>query len=346
MVLPLGNPRRGDGPPERRSPAPAVARAPRPGSRSSRREPLAPRRAGTAAVVGSVTRHSGPDRATVRIPLSQRVPFRVEETDRSLVVTLYGASGDVDWMRYGATDSLVRRMSWRQDAADEVSLTFELSRPVWGYRTRWDRSDLVARHPSTPGHRRRATRSAAGSSRWTPATRRAAPWVPPGFARRRPTWAWRSSCGACWRRQARRVLMTRTTDSVVDLWPRVQLGGAGRRRRARLDPQQRACRTASIRSSTTAPASTTTSRGAFRWRAPIQAALAPPPRPPRPRHRPRRPRPRARDLDALGPHGRALHDDARPGGGAALGRGAATATRRRFSTGCASILRTYAAQSP
>ena len=61
-------------------------------------------------------------------------------------------------MRYGATDSLVRRMSWEQDAADEVTLTLELARPVWGYRTRWDGSDLVARRPSTPGASTRATR--------------------------------------------------------------------------------------------------------------------------------------------------------------------------------------------
>ena len=54
-----------------------------------------------AAVVGSVSITPHPDRASVRIPLSQRVPFRVEETDRSLVVTFYGASGDVNWMRYG-----------------------------------------------------------------------------------------------------------------------------------------------------------------------------------------------------------------------------------------------------
>ena len=46
-------------------------------------------------------------------------------------------------MRYGPADSLVRRMSWRQAAADEVALTFELDQPVWGYRARWDRTDLL-----------------------------------------------------------------------------------------------------------------------------------------------------------------------------------------------------------
>ena len=96
-----------------------------------------------AAVVGSVSITPHADRASVRIPLSQRVPFRVEEGDRSLVVTFYGASGDVNWMRYGPADTLVRRMTWRQVAADEVALTFELARPVWGFAARWNRSDLM-----------------------------------------------------------------------------------------------------------------------------------------------------------------------------------------------------------
>lgn len=175
-----------------------------------------------SAVVGSVTVTPAADRASVRIPLSQRVPFRVDETDRALVVTLYGASGDVDWMRYGATDSLVRRMSWRQDAADEVSLTFELSRPVWGYRTRWDRSDLVVdiRRPPVidEGQPLRGRLIAVD------------PGHPPGGATG-PTGLSEAEANLGVAFELRRlleeagakVLMTRTTDSAVDLWPRVHL---------------------------------------------------------------------------------------------------------------------------
>ena len=98
----------------------------------------------------------------MRIPLSQRVPFRVEETERSLVVTLYGADGDVDWMRYGPADSLIRRMSWRQAATDEVALTFELEPGRSGATARAGTaptccSTSAGRPPSTP-----AIRSAAG----------------------------------------------------------------------------------------------------------------------------------------------------------------------------------------
>ncbi len=57
-------------------------------------------------------------------------------------------------------DSLVRRMSWEQSAADEVTLTLELSRPVWGYRARWDGQRSAAGRP--PATRDRSWQSALG----------------------------------------------------------------------------------------------------------------------------------------------------------------------------------------
>jgi N-acetylmuramoyl-L-alanine amidase len=173
-----------------------------------------------AAVVGSIaiTRH--PDRATVRIPLSQRVPFRVEEQDRSLLVTIYGASGDVDWMRYGPSDSLVRRMSWRQSATDEVELTFDLSRPVWGYQTRWSRSDLMLEirrpPPIDPGDPLRGRLIAVDAGH------------PPGGALG-PTGLREAEANLgvalelerLLKAAGAKVLMTRTVDTAIDLWPRV-----------------------------------------------------------------------------------------------------------------------------
>jgi N-acetylmuramoyl-L-alanine amidase len=184
--------------------------------------PLAPGGPAPHAVVGSVSIVPKADRATVRIPLSQRAPFRIEEGDRSLVVTVYGASGDVDWMRYGSADSLVRRMSWRQAAADEVALTFELAQPVWGYRARWDHTDLLLdiRRPPTidPGNPLRGRLIAVD------------PGHPPGGATG-PTGLREAEANLAVALELRRelesagarVLMTRTADSAVDLWPRVHM---------------------------------------------------------------------------------------------------------------------------
>jgi N-acetylmuramoyl-L-alanine amidase len=78
-----------------------------------------------------------------RFSLRARVPFRVDEDDRAITVRLYGAAGDLDFVQYGGTDSLVRRVSWAQPASDECTVTFELTAPVFGWRTRWDGEDLV-----------------------------------------------------------------------------------------------------------------------------------------------------------------------------------------------------------
>ncbi len=103
------------------------------------------------AIVGSVSLASAPTSATLRIPLSARVPYLVTEEASSVTVRLYGASADVNWMRYGGEDSLVTQMTWDQATADEVTITLDLSQSVWGYRTRWDRTDLMLeiRRPPT-----------------------------------------------------------------------------------------------------------------------------------------------------------------------------------------------------
>ncbi len=95
------------------------------------------------AVVGSVTLSPRADRVVARIPVGRRVPFQVLERQRELTLVLYGAVSDVNWLRYGREDSLVALATTRQVSADELELTFALAQPVWGYRTRWDGTDLL-----------------------------------------------------------------------------------------------------------------------------------------------------------------------------------------------------------
>ncbi len=78
-----------------------------------------------------------------RFTLGARVPFRVDEDDRTITVMLYGAASDLDFVQYGGTDPLVRRVTWAQPASDECTVTFELSAPVFGWRSRWEGRDLV-----------------------------------------------------------------------------------------------------------------------------------------------------------------------------------------------------------
>lgn len=95
------------------------------------------------AVVGSLTMTPDSAGVTVRIPLSERVPFEVLEREAGLDVVLFGAVGDVNWIRYGAASGFVERATWTQGDARGVRLSFDLAAPVWGFRTRWDRGDLL-----------------------------------------------------------------------------------------------------------------------------------------------------------------------------------------------------------
>ncbi|HEU5219553.1 MAG TPA: N-acetylmuramoyl-L-alanine amidase [Gemmatimonadales bacterium] len=95
------------------------------------------------AVVGSVTLSPRADRVVARIPVGRRIPFQVLERERELTLVLYEAVSNVNWLRYGPTDPLVALSTTRQVSADQLELSFELSAPVWGYRTRWDGTDLL-----------------------------------------------------------------------------------------------------------------------------------------------------------------------------------------------------------
>jgi N-acetylmuramoyl-L-alanine amidase len=96
-----------------------------------------------SARVGFLTLTPSTDRVTVRIPMGRRVPFRIDEGGTAIRLRLYSAFADAGWIRYGGTDDFVDRVDWLQDRSDEVVLSFELSQPVWGYRTRWDGNDLL-----------------------------------------------------------------------------------------------------------------------------------------------------------------------------------------------------------
>lgn len=97
----------------------------------------------TRATVSSVTLSPLSDRLVLRIPMSQRIPFRMEEETDRLTLRLYNALGDINWTRYGPADPYLREIRWLQVASDEVTLTLDVASPVWGYRTRWNGNDLM-----------------------------------------------------------------------------------------------------------------------------------------------------------------------------------------------------------
>ncbi|HET7296376.1 MAG TPA: N-acetylmuramoyl-L-alanine amidase, partial [Gemmatimonadales bacterium] len=105
--------------------------------------PLAPGTPPPGGVVGSVRLLPGPTSVTLRVPLPARLPYQVQERERQLTLRVYGGASDINWMQYGGTDPLVERLSYAQPMADEVTITIDLARRVWGYRTRFDGRDLL-----------------------------------------------------------------------------------------------------------------------------------------------------------------------------------------------------------
>jgi N-acetylmuramoyl-L-alanine amidase len=106
-------------------------------------QPLPPGTWPPLARARSITVSAAPDRAIVRLPLGERVPVRVLEEERTLRLELHATQADIDWTRYAPGDTLVRRIDWSQRAADETEVSVHLSSPLWGYRVRWEGTDLL-----------------------------------------------------------------------------------------------------------------------------------------------------------------------------------------------------------
>ena len=174
-------------------------------------------------VVGSLTLSPDSAGVTLRIALSDRIPFQVIESERRLDLVLYGAVSDANWVRYGPSgDSLVTAIAWSQDDPRGVVLSVSLSLPVWGYRVRYDHGDMLleihrppvldAGHPLggllvvvDPGH---PPVGATG---------------PTGLYEPVPNLGIGLKLRDLLVEAGARVVMTRTSDSAVDLYPRTRL---------------------------------------------------------------------------------------------------------------------------
>ncbi len=104
---------------------------------------LSPAMPALRGTVLSLTLTPFADRAKLAFPVTQRVPFRIEEEQGRLTIRLYNTVSDINWTRYGAAGGYVRDIHWLQAASDEVTITLDLAGPVWGYRTRWSGNDLI-----------------------------------------------------------------------------------------------------------------------------------------------------------------------------------------------------------
>ena len=81
----------------------------------------------------------------LRIPMSSRPPYLVEESDHQITLTLYDTHANTDILQYVSNDSTVRNVSWTPETNDRVRFTLRLSSQPYGYLAFWDGSAFVLR---------------------------------------------------------------------------------------------------------------------------------------------------------------------------------------------------------
>ena len=86
----------------------------------------------------------------VVIPIGPRVPYFVEEGERSIAITLYGVRGNTDIVNYASTDSLVRTVEWTQVADDRARVTVNLRSAPYGYLVLWENNAIVLKLRGRP----------------------------------------------------------------------------------------------------------------------------------------------------------------------------------------------------
>lgn len=109
---------------------------------------VSPLRAGVSApraTILSARIAPSPEWVDLVLPMSEPVPFLVEEHPRSLVLTLYGTRASVDVVAFARNDSTIRTVLATQVATDRAQLTLNLDSAPFGYRTLWENGRFILR---------------------------------------------------------------------------------------------------------------------------------------------------------------------------------------------------------
>ena len=93
-----------------------------------------------------------PDWTEVRFPLEQRVPFSLNQGDRTLSLTLHHTVSQSDILKL-VRNPTIDRITWQQPNPDTLTYTLQFKSPdQWGYKTRYDGTTLIlsVKNPPTP----------------------------------------------------------------------------------------------------------------------------------------------------------------------------------------------------
>ncbi len=86
----------------------------------------------------------------LRIPVTEKPAYQVEESGDALTLTLYGTISNVDIVNLATNDATVRNVTWEQAASDRVRFTVHLRHRAFGWLALWDRNAFVFRVRHAP----------------------------------------------------------------------------------------------------------------------------------------------------------------------------------------------------
>ncbi len=101
------------------------------------------------SLIRSVSARQVPGATEIVLPLQVPVPVSVQQSDRSLTLTLYNTTAQTDVIRLD-DDPIISRLDWQQVAPAQVQYTFNFkTQQQWGYQLRYNGTSLVLslRHP-------------------------------------------------------------------------------------------------------------------------------------------------------------------------------------------------------
>ena len=94
------------------------------------------------SAVGDLRFKPSGDQVSLSIPLASALPLEVTQPDdRTLEITLYGATGVTNRVALGPSPRLVEWAQWTQQPGAVWRLRVRLTGPVWGWRARYDEAE-------------------------------------------------------------------------------------------------------------------------------------------------------------------------------------------------------------
>lgn len=99
-----------------------------------------------SSTVSIVRIKSQRNKIRIKIFLQERLPFRIEQTSNpsSLILSIYGATSNTDWIRYDFGDPTIREIKWFQPVNGLYQLKIELNlKQQWGYNPFYEDNNLI-----------------------------------------------------------------------------------------------------------------------------------------------------------------------------------------------------------